>query len=290
MKLAAGMAIAAAGVVAIAPLHAQAVIVRATGPDAPRFPVGQVLAKGSLIDLRRGSVIGLIDKAGAWELRGIVTTRIGKRPVETSSRLQLIQELVKKRKRIKRLAAVAALSTGAGATNAESARTRTGASRGPKPAAAPPPASPQIQGMIAAPTRSTMNPDGPAARIDAAWWQYPLGQSGPFCLVRGAPFELIRRAGPEEDVIVKDDRGGRILTYRFGAEAEIGYAAPSDIPVADGRVYTVETRNSVKATVRFVPIAAPAGPVALAKSLAANGCTGQIEALSRETEVTVPAG
>jgi hypothetical protein len=263
-------------------------VIRATGPDAARFPVGQMLAKGSVIDLQRGSVIGLIDKAGAWELRGLVKTKIGKRPVETSSRLQLIQELVKKRKRIKRLAAVAALPSSVGGTGAARTRTRAGASRGSIAAAPPPPAAaaPVAAEPAALPTRNPAGQSAPVARVESAWWQYPLGESGTFCLVAGAPFELARRAGPETDVTFRDDRGGRVLTYRFGTEAEIGHAAPAEVPAIDGRFYTVEAANGVKATVRFLPIATPKGPLDLAKSLTANGCTRQIEALSRETAMT----
>jgi hypothetical protein len=290
MRLAGGISAAAlAGLVVAAPLCAQAVIVRATGPDAARFPVGQMLPKGSAITLQRGSVIGLIDKAGAWELRGVVKTRIGKRPVETSSRLQLIQELVKKRKRIKRLAAVAALPSGVGATGEASTRTRAGAPKGQPPATAappPPPASPQVQGIVKVPVRGTIPPAGSVTRVDSAWWQYPLGESGTFCLVPGQPFELARRAGPEQDVTFRDDTGGRVMTYRFGTDAEISHASPSDMPIVDGRFYTVEAANGLKTNVRFLPITAPTGPLSLAKSLAANGCTRQIEALSSESAIT----
>lgn len=275
MKLAGGIAaLALTGSVATAPLCAQAVIVRATGPDAARFPIGQVLAKGSMVDLQRGSVLGLIDKAGAWELRGIVKTKIGKRPAETSSRLRLIQELVKKRKRIKRLAAVAALTVD------DPGEVRGGFTMRSAPAGA---AAPRAAVKPAATPRATAR-EVAAPRVDSAWWQYPLGESGTFCLVEGQPFELARRAGPEQDVTLREDKGERVLTYRFGAEAEIGHAAPSDIPVADGRRYAVDAANGVKSTVRFLPIKAPNGPLDLAKSLAANGCTRQIEALSRETD------
>jgi hypothetical protein len=276
MTLAKGIA-AVLAIVAAAPLSAQAVIVRATGPDAVRFPIGQVLAKGSAIDLQRGSVVGLIDKAGAWELRGIVKTRIGKRPVENSSRLQLIQELVKKRKRVKRLAAVAALPTGIGATGAT--RSRPGAARA-RPPASPAIATPPMRGALA---------QAGAATIDAAWWQYPLGESGTFCLVSGQPFELVRPGGPERDVVFRDSTGGRDLTFTFGTEAEIAHAAPTDVPAVDGRSYSAEIEGKPKATIRFVPIAAPADPIALATSLAANGCAKQIEALARETATPEPA-
>lgn len=72
-KLVAALALAL-GAAALAPVAlAQAVVVRATGPSAEKYPKGTKLAAGAKVLLVAGDVVTVLDKAGSRVLRGAGT-------------------------------------------------------------------------------------------------------------------------------------------------------------------------------------------------------------------------
>lgn len=69
--LAVGIAVAGASVAGQA--HAQAVVVRSTGPSAVNYPKGKRLAANVPVTLKAGDVVTVLDKAGTRVLRGAGT-------------------------------------------------------------------------------------------------------------------------------------------------------------------------------------------------------------------------
>jgi hypothetical protein len=246
-----------------APALADAVVIRSVGPDADRFPIGAMVRKGAAVDLQRGSILSLLDRAGSFELRGEIKTRIGKRPVETATRLQMMQDLIKKRKRIRRMAVVAAADV--------------------PPPAAPPAAEPPPPGGPSAEAPRTTTRSSTPPRIDAAWWQYPLGAEGRFCLVPGQPLDLVRLPGPEIDFTLRDDMAGLDFGYRLGSNVAITTLSEDRMPVADGRSYILTIGNARPVMINFMAIPTPRDALSLAQSLAKQGCKAQLDALKMDT-------
>ncbi|MET0371654.1 MAG: hypothetical protein ABW039_09790 [Sphingobium sp.] len=66
MKMVAGL-----GALLIAPaVQAQILVVRATGPSAPKFKAGSVLAATAKVALKPGDLLVLLDERSSWSLRG----------------------------------------------------------------------------------------------------------------------------------------------------------------------------------------------------------------------------
>lgn len=62
--------LAAAAALGVTPAMAQAVVVRASGPSAAKFPTGKKLADGAKVALEAGDTLTVLDRAGTRVLKG----------------------------------------------------------------------------------------------------------------------------------------------------------------------------------------------------------------------------
>ena len=62
--------LAAAATLGVTPAMAQAVVVRASGPSAAKFPTGKKLADGAKVALEAGDTLTVLDRAGTRVLKG----------------------------------------------------------------------------------------------------------------------------------------------------------------------------------------------------------------------------
>jgi hypothetical protein len=73
------------------PVHAQAVVVRSTGPSAPAYPLGRKLPANATVTLKSGDKVTVLDKAGTRVLSGpgtfSVTTAIVREETQTATQL-----------------------------------------------------------------------------------------------------------------------------------------------------------------------------------------------------------
>lgn len=111
-------------------------------------------------------------------------------------------------------------------------------------------------------------------------WDVELGKSEAICVAPNVRVRLWRddiAAAAEVPVREVRSKESATLTLNAGIQAADW---PSDVPLADGARYKV---GSNEITVKTIPT--PASVEDLAASLAANGCTGQLEAVGTQTAI-----